>query len=155
MKLRATSEDKRGFSLPEILITVAILLILAAVSVPLYGNFQAHGTLEAASARLLQDVRIAQSRAVAGEGDAAAGVHFEADRYVLFRGNDFGENPSFDEEVVLDESLALTKTFTADDVVFSRGRGLPSATGTIMLFDAVGTNTREILINEIGGVEKK
>ncbi|MEG1561356.1 MAG: prepilin-type N-terminal cleavage/methylation domain-containing protein [Raoultibacter sp.] len=62
--------DKKGFTLAELLIVVAIILVLVAIAIPLFTNATASANKAVASA----DIRVAKSEALAlsmkpGNGD--------------------------------------------------------------------------------------
>lgn len=159
--LPAASTNK-GFTLIELLIVITIALILAAATVPIYGNFQVSSQLNENTSQIIQNLRIAREKSVAGLNKARHGVYFEVnasgqDKYVLYQGNSYDQRvASYDREVVLDKVLHLSLPGGAleYEINFSKGLGMPSATGTINLTHDI-TGSRQIIINNLGMVEEK
>lgn len=58
-------QKKRGFSLLEILITITIVAILAAISVPSFENIFEHSNQKILSQQLLRAINFARSQAIA------------------------------------------------------------------------------------------
>jgi prepilin-type N-terminal cleavage/methylation domain-containing protein len=69
----------RGFTLIELLIVIAITIILAGVSFPIYGNLQVGARLNESSSLLVQSLRIARERSVSGYNNSDHGVYFLKD----------------------------------------------------------------------------
>ena len=163
MMLPAASRDKgRGFTLIELLIVIAITLILAAATVPIYGNLQVSSQLNENTSQIIQNLRTARERSVARLNNAQHGVYFEVvtpgqDKYALYQGATYdSRDSSYDREVTLDAALSFTLPGGAAEyeINFSRGLGLPNATGTITLTHDV-TGTRQITTNNLGMVEEE
>ncbi|KKU48578.1 hypothetical protein A3H10_03615 [Candidatus Uhrbacteria bacterium RIFCSPLOWO2_12_FULL_46_10] len=153
-------QNKTGFSIIELLIVVSITLLLMAVAIPIYGNFQSSSYLNERTAEIVQTVRTAQARSLARVNNKPHGVFFDIDpngpdRFILYQGPAYlgrgAEDTDFDRTVTLEDSLSLLTTLTGDDINFSRGLGEPSTTGDITLTNALGKST-VITINSLGMV---
>jgi prepilin-type N-terminal cleavage/methylation domain-containing protein len=152
----------KGFTIIELLIVITITLILAAASVPIYGNLQVSAQLNENSAQIIQALRTAREYSVAGFNNVQHGVFFEInpdsdDRYILYQGSTYAtRNSSYDRAVTLDSSLTLSTSLTggANEVNFSKGLGTPIQIGTITLtHDASGSKV--IVVNSFGMVEEQ
>ena len=65
---------KRGFSITEMLIVIAIIGVLSAILIPGYGAFQRQLSLQRSAVKLAQDIRKAQGMAIASEELPSGGV---------------------------------------------------------------------------------
>jgi prepilin-type N-terminal cleavage/methylation domain-containing protein len=157
MILRGILIDKQdaGFTLIELLIVIAIALILSAGAVPIYGGLQVTSQLNDSEDKIIQTIRTAQLRAVAGLNDSSHGVYFDisesgVDRYILFQGTSFDtRNTDFDRVETMPGSLSLETSLPERAVLFSQGLGVPSTLGSItVIHDVAGS--REISLNSVG-----
>ena len=151
--------DKDAFTLVELLITIAIILIIAVAAIPIYGNLQVTSQLNESSSQIIQAIRIARERSVAGLNNSRHGVYLEintdaADKYILYQGSTYASRQTdYDLEVTLDNPLTLSTTLTGSEVNFITGSGVASSTGIITLTHDTG-GTRTISINSMGAVEE-
>jgi len=132
---------RRGFSTVELLITVAIIAIVAGVTVPLYRHYQIRNDLELAVEQAIQALGRAQLLSqIAQEGSEWG---FQVPTGTLFRGRTYAtRNANYDEV------YAPPSTITASglpEVSFSLLDGMPSASGTIVLENILG-DRRTIVI---------
>ncbi|OGL87472.1 hypothetical protein A3I40_01415 [Candidatus Uhrbacteria bacterium RIFCSPLOWO2_02_FULL_48_12] len=139
----------------ELLIVVSITILLTAMALPIYGNFQSSTYLNERTAEIIQSIRTAQARSLARVNDKPHGVYFDItaspDKFILYQGFDYpSRDTNYDRTVILEDSLSLVTT-TGNDLNFSRGLGTPSAIGNITLANALGKST-VIAINSLGMV---
>ncbi|MCX6796618.1 MAG: prepilin-type N-terminal cleavage/methylation domain-containing protein [Candidatus Falkowbacteria bacterium] len=155
---------KNGFTLIEMLVVVGIGVMMAVVSISLYGNLQISAQLNENTAQIIQTLRIARERSIAGYNNRAHGVYLVinpsgSDRYILYQGINYNTRAAdFDQVQVLDSALSLGvsdfKMSGSDvDINFSPSSGWPSATGTIILTHS-SQGSRSIKINNLGIVEQ-
>jgi prepilin-type N-terminal cleavage/methylation domain-containing protein len=140
---------KQGFTLIEILLSIACIAIISAISIPVYQSFQNRNDLNIAANAVAQSLRRAQILAQASEGDASFGVKIQLADVIIFRGSSFASR-----DIEFDESIAMSESITPsglDEIVFSKFVGLPNNTGTIILNSNIN-ETKEITINEKGMV---
>ncbi|MCD4694166.1 prepilin-type N-terminal cleavage/methylation domain-containing protein [bacterium] len=152
----------RGFTLIELLIVIAITIILAGVSFPIYGNLQVGARLNESSSLLVQSLRIARERSVSGYNNSDHGVYFlkdaqgDRDEYILYQGSSYvTRNSSYDYPVLLKRGLDLS--FPGDvnnyDINFSQGVGYPFNFGSINLAHET-KGSLNIVVKESGAVWK-
>lgn len=62
-RLYTNSTDERGFTLPEVLITIAIMGILAAIAIPSWFGIVESRNVDSATNQVASDLRLAHTRA--------------------------------------------------------------------------------------------
>lgn len=124
----------KGFSLIEVLMSVATIAIIAGMSVPVYQGFQVRNDAQLAVDAISQSLRRAQLLSQVMAGDSSWGVEI-SDNITLFRGNSFASrNANYDEIFPFYPSLTHTGV---DEIVFSKREGMPLSLGTMN----IATNT--------------
>jgi len=145
----------QGFTLIELLIVTALLSVLFVVALARFTTFGSQLDLNTASQQTLSILQLARNQTLASEDQDTYGVHFETNRYVLFKGVDFAsatETKEYDLSKVEIYEINLTPVGSSD-VLFARIRGGTINTGNIKirLIDDPG-RTETILINSLGQV---
>lgn len=158
MILPETFNDKKGFTLVEVLIVISVSLILAASAVPIIGNLQGSAQLNDNTSDIIQTLRIARERSISRLNNENHGVFFEinagADSYILYQGGSYDtRDTDYDVETTLPDSITMTTTITGDEINFSKGLGVPDETGIIDLISDTG-GTRSVSSNSIGLIEE-
>ena len=139
---------KRGFVLIELIIVFGMLAILIGMAtINVFGSGR-KASLTATVDTLVADLRSQQTKAMTGTTDSsglppAYGLHFDANRYVLFRGASYSASLSSNAAVPLDTRVRFTNIqFTNGNVVFASRSGefigyvSPSDTVTINQLDS-------------------
>jgi len=150
--------EQRGFTLVELLVVIGIAALLSAAIVPFVGEFFTRTQLNEYTQQSVSTLRRAAELSQARYVTDQWGVYFEEnigteDRMVLFKGANYGDNPSYDRVVTYESGLNVSSTLPSGEVTFSLGKGLPDATGTVTLTHAATGETRTITINAYGLIE--
>ncbi len=144
MEMKAS---ERGFTLAEILISVALIGILGAITAPLYQSFEQKNELDLAALNLAQVIRRAELLAQSVSGDSSWGIKVQTTTLTVFKGTTFtGRDANFDENTDFSEAISATGTL---EIVFSKLYGLPQPTGTI-IFSNTNQDSRSVTINAKG-----
>ena len=145
--MRKRNED--GFSLIEMLLSVMIIGMITAVSVPLYNSFLARNDLDITSQQIAESFRRAQIYARGVQGDSAWSVEVQTSAVTLFKGTVFASR-----DTSYDETITLPGRVTASglgEVRFAILTGLPNTTGTVTL-TSNASETKTVTINAEGMV---
>ncbi len=144
-----TQNQQLGFTLPEIMVTVAILGVLAAIAAPSFTGMLERRRLVGATETIMSDLRWARSEAIKRNADVtitfipgAAGAW----SYTI----DPGDKTVDSATVAEYNGIALAENFSGDDAVFDHVRGTAS-NGTITLTSANG-NALNVVVSTLGRV---
>lgn len=138
----------KGFTLLELLLSVAIISLLTALSLPVYRTLVKKNDLDIAAGTVVSSLRRAQILSQAVDGDTTWGVKIQSGSIVVFKGTNYtARDPSYDE--IFDLATSITPSGTTE-YVFSKLIGLPQITGTATL--TTENDARTITINTKGMV---
>jgi len=138
-----------GFTLVELLLSVAIMGLLSGITLPVYQSYVRRGDLDITAQNLALALRRAETYARAVNYDTAWSVEVQAASITVFRGTVFGSrNTAFDEVVAVPGSI--TPSGLAE-VQFAPTSAAPNTSGAITLTSSTN-DTRVITINAKGVV---
>ncbi len=139
-----------GFTLVEVLLSVAIITMLTGLSLPLYESFVRRNDLDLTTQSVATMIRRAETYSRGAKSDSAWGVEFQTGTVTLFKGVAFsGHDTSYDETVSIPASITFSGL---GELLFTKLSGTPNTTGSLAL--ASTTNiTRTITINAKGVVD--
>ena len=139
----------RGFTIIEVMLSLAIIAVLAGISTPIYQSFQVRNDLDIAAVTIAESMRRAQVLSEAVDGDTTWGVDVRSGSITVYEGTSYAaRDTTYDEFFDMPTSIAPSGL---GGVVFDKFTGLPQTTGTITLTS--NTNeTRTITINSKGTV---
>lgn len=141
-------QTKKGFTLLELLLSVAIISLLAGLSLPVYRTLIIKNDLDVATTTIASSLRRAQVLSQAVDGDTTWGVKVQSGSITLFKGTSFtARDTNFDE--VFDAPTAIGVAGVTE-VVYTKFTGLPQTTGTINL--STEADGRSVTINEKGTI---
>ncbi len=146
----------KAFTLTEVLIVLAIMLIVGAASLPLIGNWSFNAQTDGARLQLAQDVRLTRAKTLAAVKGDVYGIKLLTDGYVLFKGASYGARQTdYDVKVNLAKGLALSWQLggsgQADEIVFVDYTAWPTRWGKIII-NAGDTNST-LTLNQAGYIE--
>lgn len=140
---------QRGFSLLEVLLSVAIISFLAGLSMPIYAGFHTRNSMDLAAQSIAQALRRAEAYSQAVKGDSQWGVRVASGTATLYKGSSYAlRDTAYDENITIPGNVAVSGL---SEVVFTKLSGAPSTTGTVTL--STTNQTRNISINAKGMVD--
>lgn len=140
--------QKRGFTLIEVLLSIALIGLIAGIGAVVYQQLQNRNDLDVAITSIAANARRALALSSAADGDTSWGIRIDAGVLTLFQGVSFASrDPAFDEVTALSSALAPSGL---QEVVFAVFTGLPQATGTLTLTGA--NDSRTLTINAQGTI---
>lgn len=138
-----------GFTLIEILLSIAILVILFGVLSPVYGYFFNRNNLDLAGQQLVQDLRRAQTLARGMQNDNNWGVYITGSSTTIFEGATYANrNISYDEITNFNGNILASGT---TEIVFLKSTGMPLTIATIIL-SSPNNETLNVSINSQGTI---
>lgn len=140
---------QHGFTLVEVLLSVAIISVLAGLSLPVYQSFNNRNELDIIAQSLANDLRRAQLYSRGAQNDSQWGVEIQTGAITLFKGSVFASR-----DTAYDEATTVPATITVSgdsEVLFAKLSGAPDASGSITL-TSVNNDTRTVTINAKGMV---
>ena len=139
----------KGFSILEILITIAIFSILFAMGTPFLTNFTSKNTVDSSVQEYSTILERARILAVSRVEDTDWSVIVDDGDVVIFSGDDFaGRDSDLDERYQLAGKLEISTT--TDYVTFNRTTGFSDAISTTTF--RVSGSAVDIVVNEDGSV---
>ncbi|MBU0976408.1 MAG: type II secretion system protein [Patescibacteria group bacterium] len=152
-------KSDKGITLVEIVIVIGLLAVLIGMAVPIYRTSYTKGDLDTSVSQVLSTIRLAQSKAMSGEGASKFGIHFDSSttpyQYVLFKGDVYNSVDPYNQVSKISKQITITSlSFNGggSDLVFEKYTGETNNSGTITLRNVSG-ETIDITINNIGATD--
>ena len=140
---------QKGFTLTEMLLVTAVMVILMAIGAPLYASLNNNNQLDAAVSVLAQDLYQAQTYSRNQAQDSQWGVAANGQTITLFSGASYAtRNTSQDVVYAVPSSVALSGT---GEIVYSKLYGLPQSAASFSLVS--NSKTGNVVVNNKGMVE--
>lgn len=143
----------RGFSLVEMLLSIAIMAIIAGLTAPVFFSYQTNNEFGLAVNTSVRSLRRAQFLAQNMELDSNWGVYFATSSVTVYSGGSYaGRNSNYDEQY----SFPTTVTSTVTDINFAKFTGETNAATTTLKTDAISDNVNDratITVNSKGAVD--
>lgn len=156
------SNVQKGFTLPELLIVMAILSILLGFITPSLLQFRSRSVINSTVDTLVSDLKNQQTKAMVGDTEGRAstdhyGVYFETNRYILFHGSSYDPLDSSNFNINMDPSLTFSSiTFPSSSAIFSKGSGevlgFVNGSDKVTLTDSTNGDQKIIQINRYGAI---
>ena len=144
----------RGFTLVELLLVMAIVALVGALSVPMLQTTQVSADLTSSTQKLISTLRRAQWQATTEQEADSWGVYFDngVKSFILFKGVNYaGRDQTADQVFSWPATFTLSTDF-GNEIIFNLASGQPTASGTVELTSG-NNQTKAILINSYGKIQ--
>lgn len=152
---------RSGFTLLEIVITVAILAILVAAASPVLRGVVRKGEIDSFSQNIIFDLKQARARSMSGDGGLKWGLHLVSVTSTRSFYQVFSSPSNYNDQSSTVQSatyLPLLIHFTSpapsstQDIIFDKIRGTIPASTTIIFSNPVDNQIRTINLNASGNI---
>lgn len=134
-----------AFTLIELLLVIAIILILGAMTSPFLSRFIVQTNYETSVDKVVGSLRKAQAYAANNKNGTSWGTCFTSNKVRLYRGT--CSSPAHSEDFDIPQGITISGL---SDTTFSQNRGEPSQSLTITISASSGST--QILLNRAGGM---
>jgi len=146
-----------GFSLIEIIVAIAMLLIVAGITLYSFSSLNDTNALEVSVAGAVSNLSEARSKTLASIGSNQYGVHIDSDETVLFVGSTYSSTDPNNVTVSLNKVVEIANISLnggGSDIVFDRLTGQTSEHGSFIVRLKDNTNASStITIFQTGIIE--
>lgn len=150
MTAARAAAGQRGFSLIEMVLSVAIIGLLTGITLPVYQSFLTRNDLDITSQQVAETFRRAQVYARGSKSDSVWSVEVQSSAVTLFKGTSFGSrDTAFDEVISLPANITASGT---SEVQFAVLTALPNTAASVTLTTNV-SDTKTITVNAEGMVD--
>jgi len=139
---------RRGFSLLEILLVLAIIVTLAAIATPRYAASLARYRADLAARRIIADIEQARVSAKAASTSISVEFFVDNNRYEIPSLSSLnGSSGSYIVELSARpyEAALVSAVFSGDAELIFNGWGMPDSSGTVIL--TVGSEQRTVTVD--------
>jgi prepilin-type N-terminal cleavage/methylation domain-containing protein len=142
---------KAGFTLLEMILSIAIIGIIAGLSAPVFVAFSNRQDIIQTEKSIADALRRAQQYSANERANSQWGVRFQAGSVTVFKGASYATRDATYDEV---DSVPTTVTMSyTGEIVFSQLYGLPSTGLTQVLSSSVDSMTQTLTMNAKGVVD--
>lgn len=139
----------RGLTFLELTISVGILALLLVIIVPSFMDFRRNSILNTETQNVITLVNKARMSSMSSKEDFQYGIHFDADKVVLFQGDTYVAGAGTNEELVLNTALTLSLIEVyggGAEVVFQKVTGATNQNATTTLLVVGSTASTTIVV---------
>jgi prepilin-type N-terminal cleavage/methylation domain-containing protein len=151
--LPISKKPQKGFTLIELLVVVAIMVIVLVVILARFTLFGKQTNLDGTAQQIISILQMARSQTVASLDESVYGVHFETNKYVLFKGATYNPASTDNKEYTLNSSeiYEINLSGGGGEVVFDRIKGSTSESGNVKIrLTTDNSKTKTIVVTSMG-----
>jgi Tfp pilus assembly protein FimT len=145
----------RGFTYIELIVVFTILALIAVFSVATFQSIVRNSAARVASLEVADALRVARSNTLAAKNDVVYGVRIASSSVTRFVGSVYVSGHASNTTYIFEAGTYATGTLAVSSttITFARLTGMPSATGSILIYDMNGNPTATVTIEGTGLVE--
>jgi prepilin-type N-terminal cleavage/methylation domain-containing protein len=145
----------KGFTLTEILVVIAVIVLIAAISVFSLRSLYISTTIRSGAEEVFGSLSDARSSSLSSQNDSVHSVHFSTTTVTRFEGDTYVDGAAENKVYNFEGRVAATSSIIDDGgvVTFAKITGIPSATGTIVVYDRDETGSTSVQIHRSGLIE--
>lgn len=149
------SISSRGFTFVEILVAVAIISLIALVSMTAFRNVYRSSSERIAALEVKDALKEARNKTLSAQNDTVYGVRVGTSSVTRFTGASYDPVATSNVVYFFEGGALATGTLVQNgvDIVFARLTGEPSATGMIYITDIDNMSTATVTISATGLIE--
>jgi len=158
MNRRRTSQQS-GFTLVEVLVVTALILVMFGLSAISLGQPQNNTDTLSSVDTLVNDLKTQQIAAMAGSTGSTtsqqpAGIFMQANQYTLFTGSSYSAGNSYNFVVTAPTGVTFSTTLPSGTVIFNKGSGDVSGftAGSNTITVTTGASSKIITITRYGAI---
>ena len=143
-----------GFTLAELLVSIAIFLVLSSIAVPSFINWRTESKIRGA----IINLRVELARARSIKENEQVTIDFSSTGYSIYIDEDADETMDSGEQLIRNVdfiagvSIDLAVTTFASDKTWFNSRGLPQNLGRVVLKNTGGTLRRLSMVTLLGQI---
>jgi len=144
-------KNKAGFTIFELIVVIAIIMLIGAIAVPNFVSFKKSSDLNNNVQEFENVLETAQNKAISSDSGSQYGVYINTtsspNQYTLFKGESFDlRDPSADQNYFLQDSMEFygINLGGGSEIIFERLTGATAQTGNITIrfkLDTVANKT--------------
>lgn len=155
--ITAPYRSARGFTILELLVVIALMAVLSALTMITLIQPQTTVSLDSAVEVLVADLRSQQTKSMVGDSGTGGaqvphGVYVQAGSYTLFKGAAYSGADTDNFVITMDSSISLGTTLPSSQAVFAEASGELTAASTITVTNTISGQSKVISLNRLGVV---
>lgn len=144
------NQQRNGFTLIEILLSVALISFVAGIGVPLFQSFQSRNDFDLSLRSSSEAARRAQILSRGMRENEQWGVYIQNGFATVFKGNTYTlRDDEYDEVYEFSDSVSVSNPV---EIIFSKMYGEPNATTSVVFISLATGEEKTFFINEKGTV---
>ena len=144
----------RGFSFIELMTVIGIIILVLAISLPVFIEFDRQYKLNSASDLLADNLISAREKTIASSGSSQYGVYLEQDKYTLFKGENYAARDTLSDHVVVIPQEVEIFEISSPEIIFDRISGSSSPSHVSLRLASSPARIRSVYIDALGQVSQ-
>ena len=146
---------KKGFSLIEIVIVIAIFVVLFALTLTAFSRFNSNQALNRSVSEVTSVLNEARALTLASFDNTVYGVHLLSDSTTLFKGQTFSPSDPDNKITTISSKVSISNIVLSgggNDIIFQRLTGKTDQDGTMTLSLVSDSSKSKTITVEVSGI---